>query len=207
MTNIDYNFFGPSTNGQLRDLRIYNRFFEIGLFSACRYFFDTVTEKVEILSMLSEKRSLEEDNPFLTYAPYKINKRESNVIVKCKQVIQVASELPKESDHPECVDVVNFVDVIMGAFSQIIDYTSKSRGCTEVADKLFPLCRRLSEDPYNKNSRYYKRCAMSFFPKTKLSKSQILSYGIRPPEEQFYSGRNLRLYQPKCIPGFEELVR
>jgi len=205
MTNIDYQFFGPSTDGQNRDFRIYNRFFEIGLFSACRYFFDVSTEKVEILKIFSEERSLEADNPFLTYAPHKINKRESNVIVKCKEIIQVASELSREKEHPECVNVVNFVDVMTGAFSQAIDYTTNKRGCIEVAEKLFGVCRRLSENPYNKNSRYYKRYAMSFFPKTLHSKSQIISYGIKPPEDQFYPSRTLRLHQ-KCFPEFEELI-
>jgi hypothetical protein len=204
--NIDYRFFGPSDNGQDRDFRIYNRFFEIGLFSACRFFFDPATEDVEILQIFSEERDLEEKNPFLTHAPFKINQRESNVIVKSKQIIQVAGDLPREKDHPEYVHVVNFVDVLVGAFSQTIDYTSRSRACTEVAEKLFPICRRLSESPYNKNSLYYKRYAMSFFPKTKQSWSKLMNYNIKPPENQFYSRRTLRLYQPKCIPGFEELV-
>lgn len=206
LSNIDYQFFGPSGNGQDRDFRIYNRFFEIGLFSACRFFFDSATEDVEILQIFSEKRDLEEKNPFLTHAPYRINQRESNVVVKSKQIIQVAGTLSRENDNPECVDVINFVDVLVGAFSQAIDYTSKSRGCTEVAEKLFPVCRRLSEKPYNRNSRYYKRYAISFFPKSKQSESKITSYGVRPPEEQFYSGRTLRLYQPKYIPGLEELI-
>ena len=141
----------------------------------------------------------------MTYAPHKINKRESNVIVKCKEIIQVASELSREKEHPECVNVVNFVDVITGAFSQAIDYTTNKRGCIEVAEKLFGVCRRLSENPYNKNSRYYKRYAMSFFPKTLHSKSQIISYGIKPPEDQFYPSRTLRLRQ-KCFPEFEEFI-
>jgi hypothetical protein len=206
LSNIDYQFFGPTTNGQIRDSRMYNRFFEIGLFSACRYFFNVIDDKVEIVKMFSEERSLETDNPFLNYAPDKINQRQSNIIVKCKQIIQVAGDFSREKDNPECVEIVNFVDVMMGAFSQSIDSTGKQRGCLEVARKLFPVCRRLCENPYNKNSRYYKRYAMSFFPKKAQSKSRIISYGIQPPEEQFYPGRPLRLYQRKCLPGFEELV-
>jgi hypothetical protein len=206
LNNIDYQLFGSSADGQDRDSRIYNRFFEIGLFAACRYFFDPATEDVEILQIFSEKRELEKKDPFATHAPYKINKRETNVVAKSRRVIEVASTLSREKDYPECVDMVNFVDVLAGAFSQIIDFTSRSRGCAEVADKLFPVCRRLSEDPYNKNSRYYKRYAMSFFPKVKQSKSKIISYSVKPPEQQFYSRRTLRLYQPKCIPGFEKLA-
>jgi len=205
--NIDYEFFGPSAAGQDRDFRIYNRFFEIGLFSACRFFFDSENEDVEIVQIVSEKRNLEEDNPFLTHAPYRINKRESNVKVRGKQVIQVASHPSREIAHPEYVHLVNLVDVLIGSFSQVIDYTTKKNGCTEVAERVFPVCRRLSENPYNKNSRYYRRYAMSFFPKHLVSKSDMMNYGIRPPGDLFYWNRVPRLYQPQCIPGFEKLIR
>jgi len=62
LTNIDYEFFGSGD----KDLKIYNRFFEIGLFSACRYFFDATTEDVEISQIFSEKRDLQKDDPFLS---------------------------------------------------------------------------------------------------------------------------------------------
>lgn len=205
LPNIDYELFGPSSDGQDRDFRIYNTFFEIGLFSACRFFFDSETEEVEILHIISEKRDIEKDNPFLVHAPYKINKRESNIKAKSKQVIQVASSLSRERRYPQYVQVINFVDVLTGSFSQVIDYTTRKDGCTEVADKVFPVCLRLSENPYNKNSRYYKRYAMSFFPKYSVSKASMMRYGIGPPSDQFYWNRVLRLYQPQYIPGFEKL--
>ena len=205
LRNIDYQFFGTSSNGRDRHFRIYNRFFEIGLFSACRFFFDPAVEDVEILKVFSEKRVLGGANPFLTLAPYKINRRETNVVVKSKQIIQVDGNPSKERDNPECCDILNLVDVLIGAFSQVFDYTSKSRACTEVAEKLISICQRLSETPYNKNSRYYKRYAMSFFPRNRQSVSMIKDYGVRPPEDQFYPSRTIRLYQ-YCIPGFEKLI-
>jgi len=205
LKNIDYQFFGPTSNGQDRHSKIYNRFFEIGLFSACRFFFDPTIEEVEILQIFSEKRELGDTNPFLTLAPYKINRRETNIVVKSKQIIQVDGVPSKEKDNPECCDILNLVDVLMGAFSQALDYTSRSRACSEVAEKLMPVCKRLSETPYNKNSHYYKRYAMSFFPKSRQSVSMIRNYGIRPPEDQFYSRRTIRLYQ-HCIPGFDKLI-
>lgn len=203
---IDYQFFGPSTNGQHRDYRIYNRFFEIGLFSACRYLFDTANEEVEILKIFSEERSLQEDDPFLGYAPYKINRRESNIVVNCNQIIFIAGDPLREKDNPECVEIVNFADTIMGAFSEVIDRTGNQHGCLEVAQELFPVCQKLSENPYNINSRYYKRYAMSFFPRSEHHYSQLIKYGIKPPDEQFYPSRALRLYQRKCLSGFEKLI-
>lgn len=201
MANIDYQFFGPPSDGHDRDFRIYNRFFEIGLFSACRFFFDSATEDVEIQQIYSEKRYLEKNNPFLIQPPYNINRRESNITVDSKQIIPVDGNPLKEKANPECCTVINFVDVLIGAFSQNFDYTSRSRACNEVAEKLLLVCQRLSEKPYNKNSRYYKRYAISFFPKSKQLETALTDYGIRPPEDQFYTRRPMRLYQTH-IPGF-----
>jgi hypothetical protein len=207
LSNIDYEFFGPSAAGQARDFRIYNTFFEIGLFAACRFFFDSQSEDVEIAQIVSEKRDLEKDNPFLIHAPYRINRRASNIRVRDSRVLQAASHPSRETAHPEYVHLVNFVDVLIGSFSEVIDYTTKKDGCTEVAEKVFPVCSKLLENPYNENSRYYKRYALSFFPKRLVPKSVIMTYGARSPEDMFYWRRAPRLHQPKCLPGFGGFIR
>lgn len=199
--NLDYNQFGPPSDGQLRDHRIYNTFFHIGLFSACRYFFDVDSDNVEVVHICSEDRNISVDDPFRVHSPFKINTRGSNVSVKCSQITSVASDPQRELEYPEHVDIINFVDVILGGFSQIIDATSAtSKGCNEVAEYLYPLCRRLTQNPYNKNSRYYKRCALSFFPKQNLCRTNTSASTL--PEDLFYYKRNLRLYQ-QCLPGFD----
>ena len=75
------------------------------------------------MGIFSEKRDLEADNPFLNYIPNRINRRQSNIVVRCKQVTQVSSDFSKEKGFPEYVNIVNFVDVMTGSFSQIMDYT------------------------------------------------------------------------------------
>ena len=172
---------------------IYNRFFEIGLFSACRFFFDPAIEDVEILRIFTERRDLGGKNPFLILTPYKINKRETNIAVKSRQIIQVDGNPLKEKDNPECCDILNLVDVLIGAFSQAFDYTSKSRACTEVAEKLISICQRLSETPYNINSRYYKKYVMSFFPK---------SYGVH----RSLHGRSKNAFYKRHGNGFHSLT-
>jgi len=37
--------------------------------------------------------------------------------------------------------------VLIGAFSQVFDYTSKSSACSEVAEKQISICQQLSETP------------------------------------------------------------
>ncbi|MFA5399916.1 MAG: hypothetical protein WC169_00975 [Dehalococcoidia bacterium] len=199
--NLDYNKFGPPSDGQLRKYRIYNTFFHIGLFSACRFFFDANSDAVEVAQIYSEDRNLSVDDPFLVHSPYKVNSRESNVSVRCSQITSIASDSQRELHNPEYVDIINFVDVLLGGFSQIMDATSvTARGCNEVAECLYPLCRRLTQNPYNKNSRYYKKCAFSFFPAKNLS--HIETNGNTLSEDLFYHKRNMKIYQ-RCLPGFE----
>jgi len=205
LSKIDYGFFGPPGDGN-RDFRIYNRFFEIGLFAACRYFFDSRNEDVEITQVFAERRDLHADDPFLTHAPHKINSRESNIVVQSREVVQIVSTPSREKDNLDYAHVLNFADVLVGSFSEVIDYTTKKSGCREVAQKAFPICRRLTEQPRNANSRYYKRCALSFFPKQFVKKSAVADYGVKPPDRQFYTNRKLRLYQPECLPGFQGLI-
>jgi len=205
LNNIDYEFFGPSSAGQARDFRIYNKFFEIGLFGTCSFFFDS-REDVEIVHIVSEKRDLEKENPFLIHAPYRINRRASNIRVRGRQVVQVASHPGRETAHPGYAHLVNLVDVLIGSFSEVIDYTTKKDGCTEVAERVFPVCSRLLENPYNKNSRYYKRYAVSFFPKRLVSRSAIVKHDVRSTEDLFYWNRAPRLRQPACLRGFEGLI-
>jgi len=137
LANINYDAFGPKSNGQDRIFRIYNRFFEMGLYSACRWFFNPDTMDVEIENMFSEDRSLEKDNPFTFYAPYKINKKESNIKVKNKHITQISSTPSKERNYPDYVHVLNLVDILVGSFSEVFDYSSTQDGCVEVAEKLY----------------------------------------------------------------------
>ena len=142
----------------------------------------------------------------MIHAPYRINMRASNITVRDRHIVQAASDPCRETTHPEYTHLVNFVDVLIGSFSEVIDYPTKQGGCTEVAEKVFPVCRKLLESPYNRNSRYYKRYAVSFFPKQLVSKSAMMKYSVSPPEDMFYWNRAPRLHQPECLPKFEKLI-
>jgi hypothetical protein len=187
--NINYDAFGPRSNGQDRHFRIYNRFFEIGLFSACRWFFDSATIDIEIDEIFSEKRSLGKHNSFSFYTPYKINQRESNIKVKTKTVTQLSSKPSSEKKFPDYVHILNLTDILVGSFSEVFDYSSTQDGCVEVAEKLYGICDRLSQNPFNTQSRYYKKYATSFFPIRKLRSSEITQSETSQLNNQFYYRR------------------
>lgn len=200
MNNIDYEKFG--SGGLKRNDSIYNRFFEIGLFSACGFFFDFNNVDVAIQSIYSEKRDINEKNRFLELPPYKINQKDTNVFVIDKNITMIDGNPTRETHNRKYCNVINFVDVLTGAFSQVLDYTSKSRGCNEVAERVYSICERITTSPYNKNSRYYKRYAVSFFPKKKKTVSAITENGIELHEDLFYTKRSIRMNQ-SIIPGLE----
>ncbi|GAF83113.1 unnamed protein product, partial [marine sediment metagenome] len=199
LTNINFDAFGPKSDGRDRHFRIYNKFFEIGLFSACRWFFNSDTIDVEITNIFAEKRNLEKHNPFTFHTPYRINQRESNIAVKTKHIIQISSTPSKERNYSDYVHILNLADVLVGSFSEVLDYTSTQNGCIEVAEKLYSICDRLSKKPFNKRSRYYKKYAISFFPKYKLKLSEILESKTNQLNNQFYNERQLCLRQPRLL--------
>ena len=98
--NVDYTLFGPAKDGNDRQFRIYNRFFEIGMYSAFRYFFKEDYD-VRISGIYSEARNLEKNNPFLRLANKKINNRESNIRIDCKEITQVDAKVCREKNYPE----------------------------------------------------------------------------------------------------------
>jgi len=199
LAHINYDAFGPKSDGRDRHFRIYNKFFEMGLFSACRWFFNKDVEDVEITNIFAEKRSPEKHNPFTFYAPYKINQREANIGVKTKRITQISSTPSKERNYPDYVHVLNLADILVGSFSEVFDYTSRQDGCVEVAGKVYDICDKLSKNPFNAKSRYYKRYAMSFFPKRKLELSEIIQSESSQLNNQFYHKRQLCLNQPRLF--------
>lgn len=197
LRNVDYDFFGPVADGGTRDYRIYNKFFEIGLYSACRFFFDVRKDLVEIVRIFSEKRDLPEDDPFLLHAPYRINKRGSNITINCTQVTPLAGGIKREGQFPEHVDVVNLVDVLVGGCSQVFDNPGRKDGCEEVARILVPVCQFFAINPYNprgENRCYLKKYVASFFPKGGTT-LRGLTRGKLPPPNQFYYQRQLKFCQ------------
>lgn len=195
LANIDwYRFGSPGDLRSEKEHRAYNRFFEMGLYGALRFFYPA-DHPVIVEAIFSEKRDLEDSDPFVHYAPYRIGWRESNIIVVAPEVKLIAGDLPRETAFPELVDCIQFVDIIIGSHSHNLDAIAHSKtGCDEVADVILPLTTRLTESPFNPNSRYWKRYSMSFFPKERLDVSR---FEIWPWMSLFYHDRPVRR-QPRA---------
>lgn len=179
ISKLDRSLFGEGLSLRHEvNTRIYNRFFEIGSFSALRWFF-TDYDNVVLRNIIAEERGLSNDDPFRVHAPYRINARESSVSVVCSEVEMLAAKSQHTKWRQPELDCLQMADVFTGGFSQVLDYSSKSKkGCMEVADVLLPRIRKMNENPYNTNSRAYKRLAMNFFPDKSIDEQMLV--GERP---------------------------
>lgn len=161
---IDHERFGgdDSTRSD-RDMRIYNRFFEMGLFTGLRWFFAR-TDEVQVCRVFSEERNLRTDDPFQVLPPRKINRRESNIDIISDEVEMLPGKAAPGQFAASWLDAIQLADVTLGAFATILDNPTGKNGCCEVASSLLPRVRKLNSQPINRRSRAWKRMAMRFFP-------------------------------------------
>lgn len=199
--NLDRTWWNKSQ----RDFRIYNRFFQIGLYGAIKWFFLTVGfEKVTLQNIFSDKKSREGEDRFHTQPVEEIKMKSlfkgEDIVFEHPEIIEMDSDHEKEKSYPSKSHLLQFVDLIMGTFSQILDNTSSSKGKCMAADKClrFKLPAKLMQ--LNINSRYYQRYAMSFFPARKLTKTEILEDNIAAKVNQFYNVREVKYINRSQLP-------
>lgn len=184
-----------------RDSKIYNRFFQIGLYGAIKWFFLNETagfQKVVIKDIFSDLKSRPPLDKFhsqpLTEIDFKAIIKVEPITFECLRITEVESNHKKETRYESESHIIQFVDLVLGGFSQVLDDTSKHQGKNEIAKML--VNNRLPEEimGYNQlhfKSVYYKKYAVSFFPKEKLSKDELVNKSIFAQKNQFYNERTL----------------
>jgi len=191
LRNIRHDFFGVKEDRRSQiQYRIYNRFFDISLFSALRFYFKDY-DKVIVSNIFSHASDRPEEDPFPQHSIYKITKRNiENISIKTLKIIQINSDHNEEKRFPKESHFVQFADNILGVTAQVFDCSSKKECFIELGNMMLPFIQKITENPYNKNSDYYKKYIVSFFPKTSLSPRQIyLAHG----KNMFFYKRELKL--------------
>ncbi|MBN2565029.1 MAG: hypothetical protein JXB46_04905 [Candidatus Eisenbacteria bacterium] len=166
LRKIDHSRFGDATTKpRQRKTMIYNRFFEIGLFTALRWFFSN-QPAIHVHRIVVEQRDLPADDPFPRYAPRRIQWRESNITFCHDELLALAAKtVPEDARMAPALDALQITDVLVGGFSMVLDATTSRTGCSRVADALLPRIRKMNDKPYNARSCCWKKVAMRFFPK------------------------------------------
>jgi hypothetical protein len=200
---VDYNKLAKDMwqNKKTRDFKIYNRFFQIGLYGAIKWFFVNQTsdfQKVVIENIYSDAKSRMPNDKFhsqpIAEVEFKSLIKDEPITFQCSEIIEVESNHDEEIRYKEASHVIQFVDLVIGGVSQVLDNTSKHEGKCGVAKILIRVGLPKEIMGYSQihfDSVYYKKYAVSFFPKEKLSKDQIVNKSIFAQKNQFYNERTL----------------
>jgi len=139
------------------------------------------------------------EDSLLRRVPTKLNQRSWGALrVQFARVTPVDSDHTLEKEHPALSHLIQYVDVLLGANSQVLDDTAHQAGKDAVAAEMAEWTRRAVENPYNAESRYYKRYCMSFFPRALVTSWDGLEH---PAVSRFYYERRLRF----CERGQKQL--
>jgi len=206
---VDYTKLAKDlwVNKGTRDYKIYNRFFQIGLYGAIKWFFlnkEAGFQKVIINNIFSDAKDRTPGDKFhsqpISEIEFKAIIKDEPIEFLCSEVTEVNSNHQDESINSNKSHLIQYVDLIVGGFSQVLDNTSRQYGKCKIADTL--LKYRLPEvimgyDKTHFESCYYKRYALSFFPKRKIPKDDILRQDAFSQQNQFYNERPLLYSQKK----------
>jgi hypothetical protein len=187
LKNLNRDCFGKSA-----DRNIFNRFFRMTLLSGIRHFYSSENLAVRIDRVFHATKHLPDNSPLRWHPMWKIqNEADGSIAFNEPQLTLITADHRREPTWPKQSQLVQLIDILLGGFSQCLDCTSTARGCTEVAHELQPIVQRLTENPKNKNSRYYKKYSMSFFPSQQLNMQELAS--MERQKNRFYTARRLKI--------------
>lgn len=201
---VDYTHLAKDlwADRKTRDHRIYNRFFQIGLYSAIKWFFlhkESDIDHVRISNVYSDKKDRPIEDLFhsmpIMDISFKAFIKDEPITFVNKTVVEVDSDHNREVKHKTQSHIIQLVDLIVGGFGQALDATSVHEGKCDVAQILvrngLPSILMAYDDPYFR-SNYYKRYCLSFFPKTQMTKQEIISEGVFRRKDHFYNSREVK---------------
>lgn len=168
-----------STGPLPKDIVIYNWSWRVALTGALSFLFER-HEKVRLVKVYREFSDLKPSDKSLTTALRKICTEGRNFVLATGACLMI---------HPEESDEMQLVDVLAGAHRQNIEGSSNAPACKAIAKQVSEVTHRLITNPYNKNSRFYKRYCISFYPKESIAE---LGDGSIMTARDFYHNRPLK---------------
>lgn len=187
-----------------RSHKIYNRFFEIGLRGGLKWFFlnDTAGfDRVTVKEVVSDDKDRSDDDFFTSKPIFEafsktVNNPDGRVILFDKSSITTLDS-DKNKSGDDRSNFLQVVDLILGSCSQLWDATSSHSSKNELALTVSPILDDLHDtqnDKPNFSSDFYKKFAVSFFPKDPINNYQEIADETGFSVNQFYHFRPL--YRP-----------
>jgi len=164
---------------------IYNRFFRTAIIYALKTFFGN--KEIIVENIYHEEGQQKDHEYFPWHCIYKIKEREEKINFKCDKI----EFLPKDHKQNEKSNLIQLCDAFMGACTSIIngfEQSSTSKYREELLQVLYPLVKRIIQEPNNKNSSFQhsNRIIVRFFPKENTTLDDLKRY-----MNQFFTSRSM----------------
>ena len=185
VNKITWQLFGKRKDEQFENA--YTRFFRTLIKSSLNNFFKS--KKISVSTIFHDvEQSLKKHEYFDWNAIYKLNDEMENVSFMTDSVQFIDSNHRKEEVYDTESHFIQFVDLILGAFRQSFDKTSKREGSNEIALIFAPYLKNMMTNPFNKE--YFRKYAFSFFPSQQLKSGELTNDWIHI-SSKFYNKREL----------------
>lgn len=154
---------------------IYNRFFRSGLIYSLKSCFDL---PVQVTTVYHDDSSMKYHKYFNWHAILKTQEVEPGIEFLTDRIEFIVSDhLEPDHPHPDEATFIQMVDTMLGAMRQCIENSSRKKGKHELAEVVLPLMERITNPKLrnNPNSSYnhQRRVSVSFFPKKRLSLTEL----------------------------------
>ncbi|HEC77383.1 MAG TPA: hypothetical protein ENI33_09060 [Thermoplasmatales archaeon] len=201
LDKLDISRFGSKKEHE----NIYNKFFRTNLLYGIKTFFGNFS-KVIIKRVYHDEASVRKHK----YFPY-LNLKKLEGLNYDKITVEDYNVKFLNSDHRTYLNgnrnfvddcqLLQFIDLIIGATTQNIFYLSNDIFKKELAMIIRPLVERLLERPKNKNSsyHYYKKQHIGVFPKYKIDRAVKKMYRLNGTlmetfsKDLFYTNKKLKM--------------
>ena len=203
LTNLEAERFGTES----WHLNVYNRFFRTNLkFALKTFFLNNGYDEVNVNLVFHDKSKGLEEHPYFEIKNLKKLEQELNSdlpnrkhVTMPDRVIFIESDHKDEPNFKEDTQLVQLIDLLLGAITQNIFYTAqKNTAKKELAMVIRPLLEDFLENPYR--GLHYKR-NISFFPKVPIKNARQIfqsldgSLQVETRRNMFY--RDIILKMPK----------
>jgi hypothetical protein len=203
LTNLNLKLFGERSSK--RDCNIYSRFFRSTFSGALNYLFKSF-KKIVIKRIFHDIGPQQEHDYFPWHMMTKLDQNLENIKFKNPNIKFIDSD-HRRSNLDES-QYIQLIDLILGATLLNLHKQSKQNEQREVALIFKPSLKTLLSRKkingeyygYGKyyNSKYYRKCSISFFPKKQIKKEKLERNDISlEKDDNFYFNREIILTQGK----------